>query len=156
MSGALGPLSFTVSDAETDARSLTVVAMSSNPTLIPASGLELEGSGAARALTIYAAEQGSGSADITLTVTDASGARMATTFKLQVNELLEAEFSDWLRKLALTRGPDADPVGIAAEEGGELPQIEDMNRIEVDDATRDKTDAYDDLLPPPEPTEGSV
>jgi len=47
-----GPLAFTVGDAETAASNLTVKAGSSNPTLVPASGLVLGGSGANRTVNV--------------------------------------------------------------------------------------------------------
>ena len=152
----LGPLSFTVGDAETDAGALAVVASSSDSSLISASGLELDGAGASRFLTVTAAPEGSGNADITITVTDASGARGTTTFKVAVNALLQAQFSTWLTDYALPRALDGEPVGLPADDGQAVPQIEDLNRIKVINDTAANQRAYDYLLPPPEPTEGSV
>jgi Bacterial Ig domain len=152
----IGPISFTVNDAETSAEALTVVAASSNAALIPANGLELDGVGASRTLTITPATEGAGSADITITVSDAGSARSSATFKLAVNPLLRAQFSTWFRETVLPRAPDANPVGVSAEEGQPLPQVEDINRIRIMDDTAADAQAYDDLLPPPEPTEGSV
>src|SRR5262245_61882557 len=152
----IGPISCTVNDAETSAEALTVAATSSNAALIPANGIELDGVGASRTLTITPATEGAGSADITITVSDAGGARSSASFKLAVNPLLRAQFSTWFRETVLPRAPDANPVGVSAEEGQPLPQVEDINRIRIQDDTAANEQAYDDLLPPPEPTKGSV
>ncbi|QDU24182.1 beta strand repeat-containing protein [Urbifossiella limnaea] len=80
-----GALGFTVGDAETAASGLTVTATSSNPTLVPGSGLVLGGSGANRTVTVTPAAGQSGTATITLTVTDAGGLTATDTFVLSVN-----------------------------------------------------------------------
>ncbi len=63
---------FTVSDAQTPAASLTVTASCSDLTLVPSTGLVLGGSGASRTLSITPAAGKSGSATVTLTVSDGS------------------------------------------------------------------------------------
>jgi hypothetical protein len=70
--GSTGALAFTVGDAETAAANLTVTATSSNPTLVPAGGLVLGGSGASRTITVTPAAGQSGSALVTVTVSDGS------------------------------------------------------------------------------------
>jgi len=66
----LGPLAFTIGDAETAASSLIVSASSSNPTLVPAGNLILGGSGASRTISVTPAGNQNGSANITVTVSD--------------------------------------------------------------------------------------
>lgn len=82
--GNTGPLSFMVSDTETSATALTVTATSSNPTLVPAAGITLGGSGALRTVSVSPAAGQSGTATITLTVTDAGGLTATDTFTLTV------------------------------------------------------------------------
>jgi hypothetical protein len=82
--GTAGPLSFTVSDAETAAGSLTVTASSSNPALVPASGIALGGSGGSRTVSVTPAAGQTGTATLTLTVTDAGGLTATDTFTLTV------------------------------------------------------------------------
>lgn len=65
-----GALAFTVNSTSVSVSSLTVTASSSNPTLVPASGLVLGGSGANRTITITPAANASGTAPITLSVSD--------------------------------------------------------------------------------------
>ncbi len=71
---------FTIGDAETAVTSLVVTATSSNPTYLPNSGLVLAGTGASRSVTISTAAGQSGSATVTLTVTDGGGLSAITDF----------------------------------------------------------------------------
>lgn len=66
---AKGPLPFTVNDAQTP-NALTVSVASSNTTLLPLNRITLGGSGANRTITLNPVANRSGSAAITLTVTD--------------------------------------------------------------------------------------
>jgi hypothetical protein len=86
---ATGAVAFTVGDAETAADSLTVTASSSNPTLMPTANLVLGGSGSSRTLTMTPAANQSGTATITLTVSD--GALTASdSFVLTVTAVNDA------------------------------------------------------------------
>ncbi len=67
---ATATLPFTVGDTETSADRLVVSATSSNPTLVPAANIQLGGTGASRALRVQPVSQQSGSATITVTVSD--------------------------------------------------------------------------------------
>ena len=66
----VGPLNFTIGDAQTPAASLSVSGVSANPTLVPDANLVFGGSGANRTVTINPAAGQTGSAVITLTVSD--------------------------------------------------------------------------------------
>jgi carbonic anhydrase/acetyltransferase-like protein (isoleucine patch superfamily) len=65
-----GPLAFTIGDPDTPLANLTVTASSSNPVLVPESAITLAGSSANRTVTITPAAGLTGSAAITLTVSD--------------------------------------------------------------------------------------
>ena len=80
---ATGALGFTVGDAETAPGSLTVTASSSNLALVPTANLALGGSGAARTVTVTPVANQSGTATITLTVSDGQ-APASTSFLLTV------------------------------------------------------------------------
>jgi autotransporter-associated beta strand protein len=67
---AIGPLSFTVGDPDNAASSLNVSASSSNPALIPLSGIVFGGSGSNRTVTLNPATNQGGTSTITLTVSD--------------------------------------------------------------------------------------
>jgi hypothetical protein len=68
--GVLGPLAITVGDLETSAGDLTITATSSNPAVIPISGVSLGGTGSQRTVTITPAAGEIGKSVITLTVSD--------------------------------------------------------------------------------------
>lgn len=76
-------LPFTVANVETPAGSLTVRTLSGNPTLVPQAGLVFGGSGASRMLTVRPAPNQSGTAVITVTVSDGT-ASTSDTFVLTV------------------------------------------------------------------------
>jgi Bacterial Ig domain len=147
--GATNVLSFTIGDAETSADALSVSVSSSNSSMVPADGIEMTGSGSSRSLTIFPAAEQSGTATITVAVRDGGGATTSSKFDLTVTPLLGAQFSGWLRTTVLPRELTANPVGEAAEEGQSLPQVEDINRIKV----QDDAASFDDLIPPEEPDE---
>ena len=81
--GVTPPLAFTVADADTGAGSLTVVASSSDPALVPPGGIVVNGTGAGRTVSVAPAEDAFGASTITLTVSD--GALItSTSFTLNV------------------------------------------------------------------------
>ncbi|PYI51578.1 hypothetical protein DLM86_24510 [Paenibacillus flagellatus] len=63
------PIAFTVGDKETPDR-LTIAAASSNPAVVPVSGIALSGEGAARTVRVTPAPGATGRATVTLTVGD--------------------------------------------------------------------------------------
>jgi hypothetical protein len=66
-------LSFQVSDADSGASAVTVTATSSDPTIIPAAGIVLGGSGANRTVQITPAAEVFGNATITIRAVDPDG-----------------------------------------------------------------------------------
>ncbi|HYF34376.1 MAG TPA: choice-of-anchor M domain-containing protein, partial [Prosthecobacter sp.] len=79
---------FTVADSETPAADLSVTALSSNPVLLPLSGIALGGSGASRTVTLTPVAELTGSSTVTLLVSDASGAVAIRTVTLSVGSTL--------------------------------------------------------------------
>jgi hypothetical protein len=65
-----GAIGVTIGDIETAATSLTLTRASSNPTLVPLSGIVLGGTGASRTVTVTPAANQLGSSTITVTVSD--------------------------------------------------------------------------------------
>src|SRR5688500_1864989 len=63
-------IAFAIADSESDAAGLGVSATSSNPALVPANAVTFGGSGATRSLTITPAAGRTGTATITVTVSD--------------------------------------------------------------------------------------
>lgn len=82
--GAMAATAFTVGDLETPATSLQVSAQSSNQALLPNAALVLGGSGAARTIAATPATDQTGTAQVTLTVTDGGGLSASSVFQVQV------------------------------------------------------------------------
>jgi hypothetical protein len=82
---SVGPLAFTIGDAQTVAGSLIVTRSSSNTTLLPLANIVLGGTGANRTVTVTPAAGQTGTATVTLTVTDAGGLTATDTFTLTVS-----------------------------------------------------------------------
>src|SRR4051812_44801101 len=78
-----GPIPFTVSDAETAPEALVVTRSSSNPAVIADANIELSGSGSNRFVNVTSVSNHTGSASITLTVSDGEASR-STSFSVLV------------------------------------------------------------------------
>ena len=83
--GTLANVAFTVGDAESPAAQLLVLAASSNPALLPPTGLVLGGSGTNHTVSLTPAANQSGSATVTLTVVDPDGLSASDSFVLTVS-----------------------------------------------------------------------
>jgi hypothetical protein len=110
--GAAGPLNFTVGDAETAAGSLVVTGASSNPGLVPTAGIVLVGSGASRTVTVTPAANQSGTAQITLTVSDGS-ATASLSFTVTVNSVNDAPTLAALSNLSVAQDAGLQTVGLS-------------------------------------------
>jgi len=86
---ATKPLAFKIADADTAATKLKLTAASSNPKLVPASGIVFAGTGANRTVTIKPAKNQNGKATITLTVSDGA-LKAQTAFTLTVKAVNDA------------------------------------------------------------------
>jgi VCBS repeat-containing protein len=86
---ATSALAITVGDPDTTLTSLTMSGSSSNQTVVPDSNIVFGGSGANRTVTITPAANQSGSATITLTVSDGTSSTN-DTFTLTVNAMNDA------------------------------------------------------------------
>lgn len=77
--------SFTLADTETATGALTLSRSTSNPLVVPLSGITFGGSGSSRTVTINPAANASGSATVTVTATDAGGLSASRSFTVTVN-----------------------------------------------------------------------
>ena len=89
---ATGAIAFMVGDVETAAASLTVSGSSSNTTLVPNANIALGGSGASRTVTLTPAANQSGTATITVTVSDDGSVTASRTFVLTVTRVKRKRF----------------------------------------------------------------
>jgi hypothetical protein len=80
----LPPIPFSVGDRDTPAANLTLAARSSNPAVIPLTGVRFDGAGVSRTALITPALDAFGAARVTLIVRDASGAEASASFVVQV------------------------------------------------------------------------
>ena len=81
---AVGPLAFTVGDAETPADSLRVTATSSDQQLLPEAQISVTGNGADRQITLTPVPGRTGTTTVTLSVTDTGGRTVSTQFRVTV------------------------------------------------------------------------
>lgn len=91
---AIPTLPFIVGDAETNAASLTVIAGSSNPTLVPVVNISFGGSGANRTITVVPVSGQIGVTTITVTVSDGQSGTASDTFMVTVNPNTAPNISD--------------------------------------------------------------
>jgi len=108
----LGPLPFIIGDGQTSAASLSVTASSSNPTLVPTSGILLGGSASNRTVRITPAANQSGTSIITLTLSD--GALTASdSFLVTVNSVNDVPVVSSIADQNLVPGGSAGPVSFS-------------------------------------------
>ena len=81
----VGPIEFSIGDRETDAAALTVRVTADGTSVVPADGITLGGSGAARTLTLTPLEAATGTVNVRIAVVDPQGATTARTFGVTVN-----------------------------------------------------------------------
>ena len=79
------PISVSLADADDPAASLVTSVASANPALLPASAVEIHGSGADRSMTISPPAETSGAVEVTVTVTDPSGRKDTATFTVTMS-----------------------------------------------------------------------
>jgi hypothetical protein len=79
-------IDFIISDVETPASNLVVSVVTSDPMLVPQTGLILSGTGSNRSLTIAPAPGAFGKAVVILTLTDADGGQATSSFVLSLSQ----------------------------------------------------------------------
>jgi hypothetical protein len=80
----IGPIGFGIADSESDVGTLKIVAAADSSDLFPADGIVLGGTGASRTLTLMPFEAHTGTATISVLVSDPQGAMTTRTFTVTV------------------------------------------------------------------------
>ncbi len=81
----VGPIEFGVNDDTTPTNQLTVTAAVDSGAPIPADGVQVVGTGAARSITLKPLESSTGTATVTVSVIDAQGLKTSRAFTVMVN-----------------------------------------------------------------------
>jgi hypothetical protein len=106
-----GPLTFTISDAETAADALTVIASASATNVVPADGIVIAGTGATRTVTVTPFEAATGSTSIAVLVRDAQGLSTTSTFRVTFNARIASFRDATFATFAKSATDAATPVG---------------------------------------------
>lgn len=106
------PIAFSVADEQVG--SLAISVTSDRQQLVPDSGLSLDGSGTARALTVTPIIDMTGDAFITIIITDQEGLSASTSFSLAVNA--EQKSMQQFARDTFATSEDDEPVFINAVE----------------------------------------
>lgn len=123
----IGPLSFTVGDAETPASNLVVTASSSNPALVPNANILLGGSGANRTITLTPLPDQSGSTTITRTVTDGDGTSLTRTFVATFRGVNDPPTLNAIADVAVNEDAAPFTVPLAGITSGAANEIQTLN-----------------------------
>jgi hypothetical protein len=116
-SAPIGPVTFTVNDQQTPAANLLVTAVSSNPTLLPNNQITFGGNGIVRNVSLNPVSGQTGTAQITVTVTDTDNMTASSSFYLfvgagpQVGMLFYDDFSAYADGTSLSFVGDANNTG---------------------------------------------
>ena len=111
MNTSMGPLQFTVADAESDPALLTVSVVSSNPNLFPDGAIVLGGAGAVREATFTPATNKSGNATVIFTVRDPQGGFTLASTRITVVSLVDAAAGFPDGQFSILEPADADGDG---------------------------------------------
>lgn len=130
----VGPITFAISDAETPADQLTVVATANDGTIFSPDGIVVGGSGANRTLTLTPLEEKSGTATIGVFVSDAGGVSTTRFFTVAVNA-----------RAASFRAATFDTYA-KAEDGDPTP----VNGFTFTQDAEDSA-SFDEIVPPEQP-----
>jgi hypothetical protein len=114
---ATGPLAFTIGDVETAATSLIPSAISSDPAIVPLTGITFGGSGANRTVTVKPATNQFGVVQITVNVSD-GGAVGSTSFTVTVNPVNDAPTLNAIANLPIAEDSAEQTVNLSGVGAG--------------------------------------
>ncbi len=120
-------MDFVIADDRTPAEGLIVSAMSGNPDLIPAGGIDLGGTGASRSLVISPTADETGIADVTVTVTDEADLQTSQTIAITV--LPQSKGISEFTRMSFADGDAGDPAlvnAVAFTQDADDDEFEDL------------------------------
>lgn len=118
--GVSGPVSFSLSDADTAAAALTVQVASSNLALLPQANITLDGSEAVRSLTLLPAPNQSGFSTVTLTVSDGNSTA-SSAFVLTVLAINDAPVISAVADQTIDEDGSGDALAFTVDDVDTLP-----------------------------------
>lgn len=121
---AVSTIEFGIADHESDVSSLSLSAAVDGGGVYPADGVMLSGAGSTRTLTLTPLEATTGTASITLTLTDPQGAQATRAFQVSVNAR-SASMRGWaLTTFAKAEADDATGInGFTFEQDADDPAL---------------------------------
>jgi hypothetical protein len=124
--GSTPVIGFTVGDTETPVASLNVSVTSSNPTLVPTTSVLLGGAGANRTLTITPPSTRSGTAIITVLVSDGNGGTATDQFTLTVSTMNQPPTLDPIGDVVVNEDPGERTVNLAGISTGAFDELQTL------------------------------
>lgn len=106
----IGPLPFTVSDADSDISGVVLTVTSSDTSVIPSDNIILAGTGGSRTLQLKPASDVLGTANITVRAVDQVGNTSTATISVQVNGVFVSFLNSALASFATTENGDPSAV----------------------------------------------
>lgn len=106
----IGPLAFTISDADSDAGGVVVTATSSDTSIIPNDNIVIAGTGASRTLQLMPAADVLGTTTITVRAVDPAGNTTTATLQVQVNGVFVSFLDTALTTFAIGENGDQSKV----------------------------------------------
>jgi hypothetical protein len=124
--GSTPLIAFIVGDTETPPANLNVSATSSNPTLVPPASISLGGAGANRTLTITPPSSRSGTAIITVLVSDGNGGTTTDQFVLTVSTMNQPPTLDPIGDVIVNEDPGERTVNLGGISTGAFDELQTL------------------------------
>ena len=107
-----GALPFTVDDPDTPLADLSVTAASSDPSVVPETGITIEGTGGDRTVTVTPALNATGASTVTLTVSDGTSTA-STTFRVTVTPVNDPPTIGSITDVTIPEDSTTGPISVS-------------------------------------------
>jgi uncharacterized repeat protein (TIGR01451 family) len=130
-----GPFSFTIGDAETPEANLVLDVTSTNPALIDTPGIQFDGTGTNRTLSLTPVPDQSGTALLTISVTDEEGVSTRRSFQFTVHPVNDPPTLNPLAELLIAENSGRQTVALEGISSGAANEVQTLAvTASVDDA----------------------